>query len=103
MREIREERGMTQSELGELLDLNQSNVSAIERGDRGVTVHQAVRIARVLRVSVDEFLTGTRPAKQHPSKIEDRRFLRRLQQIEKLPKRKKQALLTTIDAYLTGE
>jgi hypothetical protein len=32
----------------------------------------------------------------------DRRFIRRLEKIEKLPKRAKQALLKTIDTYLVG-
>lgn len=101
VRTLREERGLTQTGLGELLDLTQSNISAIERGDRGVTIHQAVRIARALRVTVDELLTGAKPAKEKTVKIQDRRFLRRLQQIEKLPKGDKQALLKTIDAFLS--
>lgn len=101
VRELREERGLTQAELGELLDLTQSNISAIERGDRGVTIHQAVRVARMLRVSVDELLTGNKPSEEQPARIQDRRFLRRLQQIEKLPKGDKQALLKTIDAFLS--
>jgi transcriptional regulator with XRE-family HTH domain len=101
VRALREERGLTQTELGNLLDLRQTNVSAIERGDRGVTIHQAVRIARVLRVSADELLTGNGSAKSSPAKSQDRRFLRRLEQIDKLPKGDKQALLKTIDAFLT--
>jgi hypothetical protein len=32
----------------------------------------------------------------------DRRFIRRLERIEKLPKRAQQALLKTIDTYLDG-
>jgi hypothetical protein len=36
-------------------------------------------------------------------KIQDRRFLRRLQRIDQLPKRKRQGLLMTIDAHLSGE
>ena len=101
VRALRTDRGLTQTELGEMLNLNQSNISAIERGDRGVTIHQAVRIAKALQVSVDELLTGVSPSKGKPSRFQDRRFLRRLQQIEKLPKGDKQALLKTIDAFLS--
>jgi hypothetical protein len=32
--------------------------------------------------------------------MRDRRFLRRLEQIDRLPRRKRDALLTTIDAFL---
>lgn len=101
VRLLRDERGLTQTELGERLDLTQSNISAIERGDRGVTIHQAVRIARALRISVDELLTGSRPTKDKRSHTEDRRFVRRLQEIDRLPKGDKQALLKTIDAFLS--
>ena len=55
VRALRTDRGLTQTELGEMLNLNQSNISAIERGDRGATIHQAVRIAKALQVSVDGF------------------------------------------------
>ena len=34
--------------------------------------------------------------------LRDRRFIERLERIEKLPKRAKQTLLKTIDTYLVG-
>jgi transcriptional regulator with XRE-family HTH domain len=101
VRSLRDARGLTQAELGEALALTQSNISAIERGGRGVTIHQAVKLARALRVSVDELLTGTKPMKGSGDRLlRDRRLMRRLQLLEKLPKGDKKALLKTIDAYL---
>lgn len=102
IRALREERGLTQAALALELGLTQSNVSAMERGDRGVTIHQAVKLAEILAVSVDDLLTGTgstRGASMRPRG--DRRFRKRLEQLEKLPKGDKQALLKTIDAFLT--
>jgi len=102
MRALREERGLTQMALAEEMGLTQSNVSAMERGDRGVTIHQAVKLGRILRVSVDELLTGTSTARQENARPrQDRRFRRRLEQLESLPKGDKQALLKTIDAFLS--
>ena len=104
LRTLRRERGLSQVELSERIGMTQSNISAIERGARGVTIHQVVKIAKALHASTDEILLGVKPGKQKTNgNIKDRRFLRRLQQIDSLPKRKKQALLTTIDAYLSGE
>lgn len=102
VRSLRDARDMTQARLAQALGLTQSNVSAMERGDRGVTIHQAVKLAKILGVTVDELLTGTRvgvPKDARPRY--DKRFWRRLQQMEKLPKGDKQALVKTIDAFLS--
>lgn len=99
IRVLRKERGLTQTELAKALGIDQSNVSSIERGARGLTVHQALKLARALGVSTDEILAG---AAAPSAESRDRRFLRRLQKIERLPKRDQQALLRTIDAFLKG-
>lgn len=88
---------MTQVELARVLGIDQSNVSSIERGIRSLTVHQALKLARALDTSTDEILGRKDTAPEGPR---DRRFLRRLEKIERLPKRDQQALLRTIDAFL---
>ncbi len=100
VRSLRQQRGITQVELALAMHLTQSNVSAIERGVRGITIHQVVELARILRVTTDEILgQGHEPHSGTPP-VRDRRFLRRLQMIGRLPKRDQQALLRTIDAFL---
>jgi hypothetical protein len=58
-----------------------------------------VRMAKVLDVSTDELLGVVPPAKR-PGAQRNLRFVRRLQMIEKLPRRDQDALLRTIDAFL---
>jgi transcriptional regulator with XRE-family HTH domain len=103
VRVLRDERGLTQAKLAAALGLTQSNVSAMERGDRGLTIHQAVKLARILHVTVDQLLTGERsgPA-ANGRRGYDRRFLRRLEKIETLSKRDRQALLKNLDMFLRG-
>jgi transcriptional regulator with XRE-family HTH domain len=100
LRMARRRRGMTQAELGRLLNTNQSHVSNVERGDRGLTLPQLLKICDALKVSPNDILA--QPDNHDNGRPLDRRFLRRLEKIERLPKSKKQALLTTIDAYLGG-
>lgn len=57
-------------------------------------------LARTLRMSLDQPF-GLKPLEENGS-FHDRRFIRRLERIEKLPKRSKQALIKTIDTYLDG-
>ena len=81
-----------------MLGLQQSMISHYERGSLRLHGELLVRLCEVLGVTADEFLGRGRPAET--GVVEDRRFLRRLQRIERLSKRDKLALLRTIDAFL---
>lgn len=100
IRALRQAQGMTQIDLAAALGITQSNLSAIERGVRGLTVHQVVKLARSLRVTTDEILSPHGAAKNGRHVVEDRRFLRRLRKVGELPERDQQALLRTLDAFL---
>ena len=101
IRALRQARGQTQIDLAEILGITQSNLSAIERGARGLTVHQVVKLARALRATTDQILSPARTTgKGDHDVLTDRRFLRRLQKVDKLPERDQQALLRTLDAFL---
>ncbi len=99
--ELRKRRAMTQVELAEKLGMSQSLLSRYERGDLRLHGALVAEIAKALRVGTDEIL-GFKESQQTDF-LADRRFVRRLQQIDQLSKRKKEALLTTIDAFLRGE
>jgi len=98
IRALRLQRGLPQVELARLLGVHQTNISAMERGTRALTIHQILKLSRALKISTDEILTGT---KASDNGHVDRRFLRRLEKIDKLSKRDKQSLLGTIDAFLS--
>lgn len=98
LREIRKRRGLTQVELAEKLGIGQVLVSQYELGEARVHGALVAAFAKALRTSADEIL-GLKPSKENGA-MKDRRFLRRLPQIDRLPRRKKDALLTTIDALL---
>lgn len=98
LRELRKRRGLTQVELAQKVGIDQTLLSTYERG--AVRIHGAMvaALAKALRVTTDELL-GMKEPKEN-GLIKDRRFLRRLEQIDRLSRRKKDALLTTIDAFL---
>jgi transcriptional regulator with XRE-family HTH domain len=100
LKEARVRRGMTQVELAQKLGIDQSLISEYERGV--VRVHGALLagIAQILKTSVDSIL-GLDKMKREDAGT-DRRFARRLEEIERLPKRDKQALIRNIDNFLKG-
>jgi hypothetical protein len=71
----------------------------MERGARALTIHQILKLSKALKVSTDEILSGETPS-PNGTHI-DRRFLRRIEKTARLPKRDQQALLRTIDAFLS--
>ena len=101
LRAIRLAQGMSQEKLAELLGITQSNVSGLERGVRSLTIHQVAKLASALGVSTDELLLGRSPnGSKHDHQVQDRRFVRRLREIDVLSRRQKDALLLTIDTFL---
>ena len=100
LKEIRRPRGLTQGELAEKLDLNQPLISQYERGEIRLSATLLAALARVLRVSSDELL-GLKQSKDN-GLVSDRRLLRRFQKMEELSRRDKQALIRTIDGFLSG-
>ena len=56
IRKYRKERGMTQEELAEKLDLSINYVGALERAEKNLTVMNLINIANVLGVTADMLL-----------------------------------------------
>ena len=56
IRKYRKERGMTQEELAEKLDLSINYVGALERAEKNLTVTNLINIANVLGVTADMLL-----------------------------------------------
>ena len=58
---LREERGVSQRQLAEALELDPSAVTRIERGQRGIAVGELATIAEQLDISVDMLLREDEP------------------------------------------
>jgi transcriptional regulator with XRE-family HTH domain len=98
---LRKERGFTQIELAEKSGFIQAVISDYERDKLRPYADVAARLAAILGVTTDELL-GLAAATKGSNATKYRRFLRRLELIDQLPKRDQDALLRTIDAFLTA-
>jgi len=96
---FRRERGITQAELADRLGLAQPNISDYERGILRLNADLILRLTEILKVSADEILGLREPARR--TGAGNRRIARRLEEIERLPRRDQEALLRTIDAFLS--
>ena len=98
---LRKDKGMTQTELAEALGVSQPVVSDYENDVIGLDSARIVQLAQILGVSADEILGLEKAIKATSAGMGNRRLYRQLQSIDKLPKRDQEALLRTIDAFLS--
>ncbi len=96
VRELRLSRDLSQGELAAALGIPATNVSAIERGVRGLSIQQLAKLASALDVAPGEILNG------HPQARHQRasRLPRRFERIRGLPRTKRRVLFEIIDAFL---
>ena len=97
---FRKDRGMTQKELAEVLEASQPVISDYEKDVIRIPADIVIELAKILKVSGDEIL-GLKIDKQKTGGLKNRRLSRKLQEIDKLPKRDQEALLRTIDAFIS--
>lgn len=98
--QLRKNKGITQTELAEMLGISQPMVSDYERGELRLHGELILRLMEILEVSADEML-GVKTDEKRNGKVSNRRLYRRLTAIDRLPKRDQEALLRTIDAFLS--
>lgn len=100
LREVRNRRAFSQTKLAELVGITQTLVSDYEIGRLRLNAGLLAKFVKALRVSADEIL-GLKETKENGF-FRDRRFIRRMEEIEKLSRPEKQTLLKTIDHFLRG-
>lgn len=103
LRTLRMAKDWSQARFAKILGTHQTNVSELERGVRGMTVRQLMRLTKALQVSPNDILQGaaTKRNGKTPSHAQlPGRFVRRLHRIVELPKSEQQALLKIMDRMI---
>lgn len=100
---LRRDKGLTQIELAERLRVSQPVVSDYENDVIRLPADTIAQIAQILDASSDELLGLKAPTRPEGATgpIKNRRLYRRMQQIEQLPRRDQDALLRTIEAFIS--
>lgn len=99
---LRKAKGLTQIDVAQALDITQTLISKYERGDLLIHGELIAQFAAVLRVSADDILgIERRHAAKGAVAPVDKTLARRLAQLQALPRRDRDALLRTLDAFLS--
>lgn len=100
--ELRRERGLSQSEVADALELTQALVSNYEQGTRRLHAELIVRFAEFYEVSADDLLGIKKKPKQNGKTDLGLHLLKRMQTIQKMPKQRQKEVLRSIDFVLNG-
>jgi transcriptional regulator with XRE-family HTH domain len=96
---LRRQRGWTQDELAERVQVHTVQVSRWETGKMRPSRKTLQKIAEVLGVTADELRSGEQPLPQELSR--DRELVERVQQIRELDPEDRAMILRMIDTLLT--
>jgi len=100
LRELRKQKGLSQSELGERVEVHYTHIGRYERGVSRPAADTLKRLADALGVSGDYLLEGA-VEEAARARFEDRELLQQFQEIEKLPEEDKVVVKRFLDAFLT--
>ncbi len=90
---VRKEKNMSQAELGKLSGVNGDIVGKYERDEMKPSIDTAKKLADALEVSLDYLVGGE-------LKVLDKKTLKRLQDIDKLPENDRQNIFYTLDGLI---
>lgn len=99
LRQLREERGLTQVELARAAGTTWMQISRYERDLHLPAADKLAALARVLRVSADMLLWGDVAGKQAID-IKNIRLYERFRAVDDLPKHEQETILRLVDAVL---
>jgi len=101
LRKLREARGLTQRQLAERIQIEVAQVTRYERGQFLPNAETLISLARVLQVGLDFLLLGEAEPGASQLPITDLPLLERFQDLQKLSKKDREAVILLIDSVLT--
>jgi transcriptional regulator with XRE-family HTH domain len=97
LKELRKQKGWTQKELAEKLDIRFGQLNKYECGLNAPPLEKLVQIAEILNVTADYLLTGDNPDE---TPIHNTRLLERFRILQKFKKDDQEAVIKLIDAMI---
>jgi transcriptional regulator with XRE-family HTH domain len=98
--QLRRERGVTQKELGAVVGISARMVAYYEGKEGNPSVSLLPKLADALGVPIDDLFPKRRNSSAQKARV-NLRLLRRLQKVENLPEREREALLRVFDAMVS--
>jgi transcriptional regulator with XRE-family HTH domain len=100
LRDLRKQKNLSQTDLGQLAELHYTHIDRFERGTSRPSGGTLKRLADALGVTSDYLLDGASD-EAAKARFEDRELLKQFQEVEQLPDEDKNMVKKLLDAFLT--
>jgi len=97
---LREEKGLTQQQVAELIHMHRSNYSKVEKGERDLSLDSVNKISQYFGMTIDQLVNfdGNMPDEVT---VEDKSLLEQVKLIAQLEEEEKSMVFKMIDTFLT--
>lgn len=103
LRELREDKSLSQLELAELSGIHNSQLGRIERNLNSPSAGTVLALARALRVSTDTLLLGDEVPQHRLPEIQNLKLFERFMALEEMARDDQNVAITLIDALIAKE
>jgi transcriptional regulator with XRE-family HTH domain len=100
IKRLREDRGIKQSEIADLVGMHRSNYSKIENGQREISLAAVDKIADFFNISIDELIHLGQDIPKEIS-LEDKTTVEQVRLIQELDQEEKSMVFKMIETFLT--
>ena len=100
IKRLREDRGIKQSEIADLIGMHRSNYSKIENGQREISIAAVDKIAAYFNITIDELVHMGENVPKEVS-MEDKTTVEQVKLIQELDQEEKNMVFKMIETFLT--
>ena len=100
LKQLRKQKGISQTELGKLVSVHYNHIGRYERGESRPSADALMRLSEVLGVSNDYLIDGAKDAAAKAN-FEDRELLQQFLDVQQLDANDKRLVKEFLDAFLT--
>ena len=97
---LREEKGMTQQQIAELVHMHRSNYSKVESGERDLSLEAVNKIAKYFGMAIDQLVNFNGNIPDEVT-VEDKSLLEQVKLIQELEPEEKNMVFKIVDSFLT--
>lgn len=102
--QLRERQHLSITQLAGLLGVDYMQVSRYEKGQSLPSLETAIRLAQVLKVSLDQLVLGSEPVEPSPPPVfRNAHLLERMRQLDAIPPERQELALRVLDTVIAGQ
>ena len=101
LRKLRENNGLTQQQMADLIHSHRSGYSKIENNQQEISIEALIQLSKQFKMTVDEIISFDNSRIPNEVTIEDKATLEQLQLINELEPEEKTILLKLIETFVS--